>query len=141
MHLILLLLLILISTLCLVSSTGGYTALASEEEVVVLPDLYGAIAFSPSTGAHGYSFNYANRAAAEKRAINECEMNAGSDDCRAILWFHNACGALAVGDNAYGSGWGTNMLYAAQYAVESCKKFTANCKVVRWVCTSNALPE
>ena len=141
MHHILLLSLILISTLCLVSSTGGYTALASEEEIEVQQDLYGALAFSPSTSAHGYSFDYANRAAAEKRAINECEMNAGSDDCRAILWFHNACGALAVGDNAYGSGWGTDMLYAAQYAVESCKKFTANCKVVRWVCTSNALPE
>lgn len=139
MHRILLSSLIIILTLCLFGSTGGYTALASEEEVVVLPDLYGAIAFSPSTSAHGYSFDYANRAAAERRAINECERHAGSDDCRAILWFHNACGALAVGDNAYGSGWGTDMLYAALYAVESCEELTDNCKVIRWVCTSNAL--
>lgn len=132
---------LLIIILCLFSSTDEYTALAWEEEIVVQQDLYGALAFSPSTGAHGYSFDYANRAAAEKRAINECERQSGSEDCRAILWFHNACGALAVGDNAYGSGWGTDMLYAAQYAVESCKKFTANCKVIRWVCTSNALPK
>ncbi|MGH7892919.1 MAG: DUF4189 domain-containing protein [Thermodesulfobacteriota bacterium] len=65
----------------------------------------------------------------------------GSGDCQAILWFHNACGALALGDNAYGSGWGTDMLYAALYAMESCLEMTGNCKVVRWVCTSNALPE
>ncbi len=141
MHRILLLSLILISILHLYSSTGSYTASAWEEEIEVQQDLYGALAFSPTTAAHGYSFDYANRAAAERRAINECEKNAGGGDCQAVVWFHNACGALAVGDNAYGSGWGTDVLYAALYAMESCKKFTANCKVVRWVCTSNALPE
>ena len=139
MHRILLSSLLIISVFCLFGSTVRHTALAWEEEVVVLPDLYGAIAFSPSTSAHGYSFDYANRAAAEKRAINECEKDGGSGDCKAILWFHNACGALAVGDNAYGSGWGTDIRYASQYAVESCEKFTDNCKVVRWVCTSSAL--
>lgn len=141
MHRKLLSSLILMSTLCLFSSTDGYTASAWEEEIVVQADLYGAIAFSPTTAAHGYSFDYANRAAAERRAINECEKNAGSGDCQAIVWFHNACGALAVGDNAYGSGWGIDMLYAALYAMESCLEMTGNCKVVRWVCTSNAVTE
>lgn len=141
MHRILLSSLILMSTLCLFSSADGYTALAWEEEIVVQADLYGAIAFSPTTAAHGYSFDYANRAAAERKAINECERHAGSGDCQAILWFHNACGALALGDNAYGSGWGTDMLYAALYAMESCEEMTDNCKVIRWVCTSNALTE
>ncbi len=139
MHRIPLLSLIIISAMCIFSSTGGYTALAWEEEIVVLPDLYGAIAFSPTTAAHGYSFDYANRAAAERKAINECERHAGSGDCKAILWFNNACGALAVGDTGYGSGWGTDIQFASQYAVESCEEFGDNCKVVRWVCTSSAL--
>ncbi len=141
MHRNLLIILIILPVFCLFSTSGGYTALASEEEVVVLPDLYGAIAFSPTTAAHGYSFDYANRAAAERKAINECERHAGSGDCKAILWFHNACGALAVGDTGYGSGWGTDMLYAALYAVESCEEFADNCKVIRWVCTSNAVTD
>lgn len=139
MHRILITILTILPVFCLFSTSGGYKALAWEEEIEVQQDLYGALAFSPSTGAHGYSFDYANRAAAERRAINECEKNAGSSDCQAVVWFHNACGALAVGDNAYGSGWGTDMLYAALYAVESCEELTDNCKVIRWVCTSNAL--
>ena len=141
MHRILLSSLIIISILCLFSLTDGYTALAWEEEVVVQADLYGAIAFSPTTAAHGYSFDYANRSAAERKAINECEKQSGSDDCRAIVWFHNACGALAVGDTGYGSGWGTDLKYAVLYALESCLEMTDNCKPVRWVCTSNALSE
>ena len=35
-------------------------------------DEYGAIAYSPSTGAYGWSNNYATRNGAETRALQEC---------------------------------------------------------------------
>lgn len=53
---------------------------------------YGAIAYSSATGAHGYSFDYANRESAQARALSECGA-----DCKIAVWFNNACAALAVG--------------------------------------------
>src|ERR1700681_405368 len=64
-------------------------------------DNFGAIAFSASSGAAGYSYDYASRDEAEERALQECGRG-----CEVVLWFKNACGALAVGTgNGYGSGW------------------------------------
>lgn len=44
---------------------------------------YGAIAYSPGSGAFGYSNKYANRSSAEKRALSEC----GKADCVVASWF------------------------------------------------------
>lgn len=103
-------------------------------------DQYGAIAFSTTTLAHGYSYDYANQAAAERKAVSECEKQSGSDDCKVVIWFKNACGMLAVGDKGYGAGWGTSMETAVLQTFDNCLKWTDNCRVVRWVCTSNAAP-
>jgi hypothetical protein len=56
---------------------------------------YGAIAYSPSSGRYGDSYNYASRAQAEARATREC----GKDDCVIAAWFYNQCGALATSRN------------------------------------------
>ena len=96
-------------------------------------DFYGAIAYSPSDGARGWSFDYSSRAAAEQRAVSECSQHGRG--CKVILWFRNACGALAIGSNGYGSGWGTDESIADRYALETCAKYTSNCSVVRRVCT------
>jgi hypothetical protein len=69
-------------------------------------DNFGAIAYSPSSGAHGWSYDYPSRAVAEEVALTNCRQHAG--DCVVPIWFRNACGALAVGSSGYGSGWGTN---------------------------------
>ena len=55
--------------------------------------------------------------------------------------FITPAGRSRSGTAGYGSGWGTDMLYAALYAMESCEETTDNCKVVRWVCTSNAVTD
>jgi hypothetical protein len=40
-------------------------------------DNYGAIAYSPSTGAHGWSYDYGSRSAAENVALAGCRKHAG----------------------------------------------------------------
>ena len=103
---------------------------------VFAADKYGAIAYSRSTGGHGYSYDYSTRAAAEARAIRECRRQTKAGDCYVLVWFRNGCGALAKGSNGYGSGWGTYKSLAKQNAIKSCSRNTYNCRVVRWVCTS-----
>jgi hypothetical protein len=97
-------------------------------------DNYGAIAYSPSTGAHGWAYDYGSRAAAEKVALSNCLEHA--DDCVIPIWFRNACGALAVGSDGYGSGWGSNRGLAERFALRSCRKHTSDCWIKRWACTT-----
>ena len=97
-------------------------------------DNYGAIAYSPSTRALGWSYDYRSRSAAESVALGNCRKHAG--DCIVPLWFRNACGALATGSNGYGTGWGTSRGLAESYALQSCRRHTGGCSVRRWVCTT-----
>ncbi|MBD2464521.1 DUF4189 domain-containing protein [Oscillatoria sp. FACHB-1407] len=100
-------------------------------------DKFGAIAYSEATGGYGYSRDYPTQGDAEIRALNECEAHSGSSDCQVLLWFRNACGALATASNgAYGSGWGINRSIAEGYAVETCSAYGADCAPIMWVCTS-----
>ena len=98
---------------------------------------YGAITYSETTGIHGYSYDYQSRSGAESRAINECENVSGRGDCYVLIWFRNACGALAESyEGAYGSGWGSDRAIAEQYALQSCSQYGRGCTISRWVCTT-----
>lgn len=93
---------------------------------------FGAIAFSQASGSVGYSYDYASSDDAARSAVNSC-----GQDCRVVIWFGNACGALAVGSGqAYGSGWAGTQNDAENIAMNSCSANTSNCRVVRWICTS-----
>lgn len=97
-------------------------------------DSYGAIAYSPATRADGWSHSYATRAEAERRALRECSSRAR--DCRVAIWFKNACGALAVGQNGgWGSGWGNDRRRAELEAIGVCNQYTGGCNIVRWACS------
>jgi hypothetical protein len=73
------------------------------------PDTFGAISWSRRTGAQGYAWGYRSRVAAENRSLEECEIRAGTGDCRVLVWFRNACGSIAATrDGAVGTGWGSN---------------------------------
>jgi hypothetical protein len=101
-------------------------------------DSFGAIARSRSTGDKGYSWDYGSRAQAERRAINECNNYSGAGDCRALLWFKNACGSIAEASNGgAGTGWGSNASLAESYALESCSSVGRGCEVTRTICTGN----
>jgi len=102
------------------------TASASAE------DNYGAFAFSENTGAYGYSYDHSSRGSAEKDALNRC-----SGSCTVVLWFKNACGALAAGDgHGYGTGWAGNRSRAEEIAMSNCEERTDDCKLLAWACTT-----
>jgi hypothetical protein len=98
-----------------------------------LADYYGAIAFSQDSGSVGYSYDYGDQASAENRAMQECNDNG----CMVVLWFRNACGALAIGDgNGYGTGWAGTRADAEQIALSNCGQYAGNCANNTWACTT-----
>ena len=120
--------------------TIGFLAMASVLASLTLwitpaeANNYGAIAYSPSTGASGRSWDYRSRAAAENAALNNWEQHAG--DCQ-VLWFRNACGAVAVGNGGgWGSAWGNTRRQAQNNAIRRCRQFTSGCRINVWQCTT-----
>ena len=113
----------------------GPLLLASGVGAAAAQDYFGAIAFSPKTRAHGWAYDYTSRTEAQERAMSECRRHAS--DCVSAVWFHNACGALAVGPQAYGAGWGSDRGQAERAALKSCGRFSRDCTVIRWICTTN----
>ena len=47
-------------------------------------DNFGAIAYSPSTGASGRSWDYPSRAGAENAALNKCRQY--TSNCKVRVW-------------------------------------------------------
>jgi serine/threonine-protein kinase len=117
-----------------VLALAATSAAAERDEGGRDEEYFGAIAYSPSTRAHGWAYDYASRSGAESRALARCGHHAS--DCFVPVWFRNACGALAIGAEGYGSGWGASRKLAETYALQSCRRYSAGCWVVRWVCTS-----
>lgn len=98
-------------------------------------DLYGAIAYSQNSRAHGWAKDFQSQSAAENAAMNECNKQA--NDCRIGVWFRNACGAVAVGDDGgWGSDWGANMNAAENKAMHVCDGYSYNCKVAVSQCVT-----
>lgn len=103
----------------------------------IAQDKCGAIAVSQSTGRLGWSYDFNNRAEAERAALAECAKGAG--DCQVPVWFCNACGAIATtSDLGFGTGWAKNRAQAERNAINVCRQFNPGktCSVQRWVCTT-----
>jgi serine/threonine-protein kinase len=98
-------------------------------------DFFGAIAYSPGTGADGWAKDHPSRRAAQRAALEGCRQHA--KDCRPVVWFKNACGALAISNKAYGWGWGSTQALADAEAIKACAKHAKGCKVKRQVCTAH----
>ena len=95
-------------------------------------DNYGAIAFSHGSGARGYSYDYPSQEEAEERALQECGRG-----CEVVVWFVNACGALAVGaGNGYGYAWAASRREAEASALSFCQGQTSGCGIAVWTCTT-----
>jgi serine/threonine-protein kinase len=95
-------------------------------------DHYGAIAFSTGSGALGWAYDYGSRGEAEDEAVSQC-----GGGCSAVLWFRNACGAIATSsDHSYGTGWASSRGEAESIALNGCRKHADDCGVQRWVCTT-----
>ncbi len=99
---------------------------------------FGAIAHSRATGDYGYSFGQASRGRAEETALGYCRGQRNrAQDCSVLVWFWNACAALATaGNGAFGGDHAPDRKTAQQSALRICADYGgANCKVVRTVCS------
>lgn len=95
---------------------------------------FGAIAFSPQNGAFGYSYGAGTRGQAERIAMSNCRANGAG--CRLLVYFQNACGALAVGNgNGYGFAWAGSRGQAEGRAMRECRNRTSSCRIVAWSCS------
>ena len=90
--------------------------------------IYGAIAYSPASGAFGYSDNYGSESQADNRALSEC----GKTDCVVASWFYNNCGAVvASADGTWGGGHGASLSSAINYAENACTRRGGTACVVK----------
>jgi len=99
---------------------------------------HGAIAYSPLKNVYGYSYDFgASRPAADAAIANCRKEDKGATDCKVLVTFRNACGALALGKNgAYGSAWALSRREAANKALVECRPYGGgSCKIERQVCS------
>lgn len=109
-------------------------AMAGSMGAAEAANIYGSIAFSQETGVFGYSFNWPSKSAAQRRALKYCKPRAW--DCKIVVNFYNACGALAVGDgNGYGVGWAETRRQAERTAMANCRAYTSDCYIKQSVCS------
>jgi len=93
---------------------------------------WGAIAISPATGRVGYSKGQNSAVEAELAAVGLCKAS----DCRAVVNFTKACGAVAQAPNAsWAWGWDHSDTGAQKRALVSCSRYGAGCRVVGWICS------
>jgi putative alpha-1,2-mannosidase len=93
---------------------------------------WGAIAISPDTGKAGYSQGFNSATEAEQAAVGLCKAR----DCRAVVNFTKACGAVAQAPNAsWAWGWDYSSPGAQKKALISCSQYGPGCRVVGWICS------
>ncbi|PHP66045.1 hypothetical protein CSC94_15660 [Zhengella mangrovi] len=97
-------------------------------------DKYGAIAYSPSSGAWGYWYDANSQGAANSNAMAACRKHGRG--CKVVTHFHNACGAVYAGSNGWGADWGNSRNQAERKAARRCSQYTSGCRLVAWSCTS-----
>ena len=117
-----------------VSQLGILLAFAFLSGPALAADYFGAIAYSPSKRAHGWAKDHPSRKAAEQAAIKGCGKYA--TDCTSVLWFKNACGAIALGPKGAGWAWDQTQSAADNGALNACAKHSKACTVKQRVCTT-----
>ena len=117
-----------IATIGLILALGIPQGIAAQKS-------YGALAFSPSRGVDGYSFNFKTQSAAQRMALQQCKARAR--DCRVVANFSRGCAALAVGrQSGWGAGTGAGRAQARSKAISACRKFASGrCVIQRSVCS------
>ena len=89
---------------------------------------YGAIGFSPSTGATTRAWDYPSEQAAADAALSICYQS----DCKVAVTFVNGCGAIAESPNYWGYGRGSSLAEASAHA----RYNAGGGYIYDWVCTS-----
>ena len=124
--------LLFLTVIVILSGAGLYWLTRAD---AAAPVKYGAGANDDSTGAYGYSYNYATRAEANAAALRQC----GRPGCNIKVEFYDGCGAFAK-DSSSGTayGWGiADTSYGAQNrALAECQRRGGTCYIAVWGCTS-----
>lgn len=102
-----------------------------------LAQYHGAIGYSPTTGAMGWSFDYPNAEEAQKIALMRCAEHAA--DCKIAVRFRDGCGAVVVGEEAQTAAGSPSRSDAVLMAMRRCSARSDGCKVRRWVCTTRSM--
>jgi serine/threonine-protein kinase len=96
-------------------------------------ELFGAIAYSDKAHKYSWANNFSRRDEATKAALEGCAKN--GPECRVVLWFRNACGALVTGPDGYGVAWESTQTGAVNKALKLCAKRSPACAVTHSFCT------
>jgi len=97
--------------------------------------VYGAIAYSKSTGAFGFSYEFPNSEEANELALSKCSQNA--QDCYVVISFSNLC-ASVVADSRREVYWGhaASRGEAQRQAMSACRNDGGvDCDVKVWACS------
>lgn len=111
--------------------------------IVAVNAQHASLAIDQKTGdQYGWAVNYETQAAADQRALAECEKN-GGDDCHIVLRFTGGCGAYVVerGNNSL-YGWGTadTRIAAENRAMQEARAVGGTDLIVRvWGCNGGKL--
>ena len=57
--------------------------------------VYGSIYVNPYNHVWGKSWDASTKAAAENKALSECETHGGGVDCHGVVWIKNSCAAVS----------------------------------------------
>jgi hypothetical protein len=103
-----------------------------------LPDVWGAIAVSPSTLLVGNSWNYKSEEDSAARALKECQAAAKVGDCKVVIKVADVCVSLAISkpEKVYAVGGPTGAIsYANGNAMLHCQRAGGrSCAVVTSFC-------
>ncbi|MEX0842159.1 MAG: DUF4189 domain-containing protein [Xanthobacteraceae bacterium] len=124
-------------TLVAMVSFGGSAPAQNRLPVDPTAD-YGSIAYSPTDGRSGYSYNYRSEGEAVQVAMGYCRQDGGKA-CRTVVWVSNGCGAVAIaGSNRnFVAANGKYQPEAESTALSLCQQsYGRSCTIKVWVCTS-----
>lgn len=96
---------------------------------------YGAIAYDAETGAVGWSYDFDDAPAAERKALAGCGEHGGN--CKVVYDFWNSCAALAATDDGrYSVGRADTQDDAKVDAMAACEQNgSGTCAIQAWSCT------
>lgn len=109
----------------------GLAGAAKADTIFIDEDSYGAIAYSPSTGKIGYSYNQCCRHHAEEAALEACPEK----DARIVCWVNEGFCAIALGDDksTWGTGWsygdGASNTEAINHALKKARERTTGARI------------
>jgi hypothetical protein len=116
-----------------VSQLAALALLAVLPALALAQELFGSIAYSAKENQYGWANNYVTRDAAEEAALASCRKT--SSDCKVVLWFRNACGALVTWPEGHATAWDDTQEGAVNKALKSCSARSNGCALTRSFCT------